>query len=311
MTVKLNTTEHDHIPEDFTLESLMASGLTEAEVKVLTEGDDSIIAPPVDTAPHVEPTSTLSAAPPVTQETATAPANTAPAVEETLPPPPQLPDTTQAQAHLDALKNEAAQIRERYDSGELAPDEFDAELERITAARAQATATIQQAQQVIQQHRQTVEQQWFAGLDAYHKTPGFDVLTSPQHINGWDQALRAVSGHPELSKLPMQKQFELAHQTYAATWNTLNPAAAIPTPAQRVSQTQPAPQQVTVNGLTGPRTDKRPDPVATLASLPASGEDAISDGTFAALDRITDPLEHERAFARLTPDMQAAYLASV
>ena len=43
MPITLNTTPADHIPEEFTVESLTAGGLTEQEIKALSEGDDPIV----------------------------------------------------------------------------------------------------------------------------------------------------------------------------------------------------------------------------------------------------------------------------
>ena len=111
--IDVQQTPADNVPEDFTLESLKASSLTEAEVNALMGGDD----PLTDSAPEPEPaTPPAEAVPPVVQ------APPPPVVEA--PKPVQIPDTAQAEAIIAKVDADLEALTAKYDEGELTRVEF-------------------------------------------------------------------------------------------------------------------------------------------------------------------------------------------
>ena len=151
--------------------------------------------------------------------------------------------------------------------------------------------------------RRDLEQNWMAGLDAY-RAKGNEFLWSPEHVENWDRALKAVNGNQLYRTLPFQKQFELAHDMYAANHKAVTGQAI---PGSKTAQAAPDAQ------APGRRTDPRPEPVQTLAGFNGDSNAAMDDGTFAAIDRrmMTDPLGAEKMLMRLPADQQDAFLSRV
>lgn len=289
--IDVQQTPADNVPEDFTLESLKASSLTEAEVNALMGGDD----PLTDSAPEPEAEAPPAAAvPPVVQ---------APPPVVEAPKPVQIPDTTQAEATIAKVDADLEALTAKYDEGELTRAEF-LEQQRVLAQKgAAAQVQIETAQQIANTHAEQRKATFATLLDQY-KAQGNDLLWSPEHINGWDAALRAVTGNQAYVNLPLDRQIQLAHDMYAANHKAVTGQAI---PGSKTAQAEPDAQ------APGRRTDPRPEPVQTLAGFNGDSNAAMDDGTFAAIDRrmMTDPLGAEKMLMRLPQDQQDAFLSRV
>lgn len=273
------------LPDAFSMDDLK-SFLDEGEIAALTDGDDSVLAAIETQQPQPEVAAPTTATPePVPQQQA-----------PTMP----LPDVQAAQQAITDADAALAALTQKYDDGDLTRAEWDAEQAALVASKAGAMAQIQMAQAVMAQQQQARAQTWYAKLDAYHAQ--HPDLASDAHIDGWDSALRSVTGSQAYSGLPMEKQIELAHRLYADHIEvTTGQAISRPTSAQ--PRAKPAQD--------GPRTDPRPEPPRTLTGLSGAepGADA-DDGTFAAIDRMmaVDPERAEAMLSRLPPERQSAYL---
>ncbi|GGE24221.1 hypothetical protein SAMN05421774_10867 [Gemmobacter megaterium] len=277
------------LPDAFSMDGLKAF-LDEGEIAALTEGEDSVLAaletqeePAKDETPQ-----TIEAKQPE-PEPEPAPAATA------VP----LPDVSAAQQALAEADTKLAELVQKYDDGDLTRAEWDAQQAELVQSKARAMAQIELAQTVLNQQQQARAQAWYAKLDAYHTQ--HPDLASEAHIDGWDAALRSVTGSAAYASLPMEKQIELAHRLYADHVEV--------TTGQSI--TRPNATKQAKPDDAGPRTDPRPEPPRTLTGLSGAepGADA-DDGTFAAIDRMmgVDPERAEAMLARLPPERQAAYL---
>lgn len=286
--IEVQASPADNVPEDFTLDSLKASSFTEAELEALTGGDD----PLTDAAPVAEAEAEVEA-----------PAAVTPPVVQA-PPPVQIPDTTQAEATIAKVDADLEALTAKYDEGELTRAEF-LEQQRVLAQQgAAAQVQIETAQRIItdaaNQRRAT-----FATLLDQYKAQGNELLWSPEHVNGWDQALQAVTGNRAYMNLPLDRQIQLAHDMYAANVKAITGQAIPGSKAAAAAAAQdPAP---------GRRTDPRPDPVQTLGGFNGDTNASMDDGTFAAIDRkmMVDPIAAEKMLQRLPADQQEEYLIRV
>jgi hypothetical protein len=289
MSVKLNLTDTDHIPEDFTLESL-SSSLTEGEIAALNDGEDPILTPEVDPAE-------AEAAALADQQQADAAARAA--QQQQAPAPQQMPDTTAAEAIIAKTTADIDALEDRFDAGELSLPEKKEAMRALIAQQAQAQAQLERASEIAQQNVQSARAQFYSALDQFKAKAPF--LWSDEHLGGWDAALKTVTGSPAYVQLSMEQKINLAHDMYAANYKAMSGGKAIPAIAGGKAQDGSAPKEK--------RTDER-DPVQTLGDFNTDSNASIEDGTFAVIDRKMgeDPIAAEKMFNRLTPDQQQAYL---
>lgn len=298
MPVHLNPTAADNIPEEFTLDSLNAS-LTEDEMAALMGGDDPIMG---NTAAADAEAAAALAAEQAAAAAATAQADAAAkaaADAAQAQPKVQIPDTTAAEQTIAKIDDDLAALATKYDAGDLTQAEWLAQQKVLIQQQAQAQVQIEQAQQVITNHVEQRRQAFYSTLETYKVENA--LLWSPEHLQGWDAALKAVTGNQAYRDLSAARQIELAHDMYAAnvkaiTGNSIaGPKTATPKPAEEEG---------------GPRKDARPDPVQTLGGFNTDANASIEDGTFAAIDKMTekDPLAAEQMLARLPADVQKEYL---
>jgi hypothetical protein len=303
MPASVQTSPRDHIPEDFSLDEMKAH-LSEAELAALSEGDDPVFTVAEDGNMAVVdqiPDDTAAAEAAAVQNAAAAQAQApaaAPAPEVKLQP---VPDTSAATAAIQALDDQLNTLAERYDMGEIDRAEMLAEQKRIAAEQARAQFAIEQANQVIVQNAQATQKTWFDTLENWRAQNGADALWNEQNVAMWDATLKQVNGNSGYLQLSHERRIELAYDLFNANLKAQTGQTLQLTPKPAAKSTQGA-----------PRTDERDAP-QTLAGYNADTTATISDGTFAAIDRMmaTDPIAAERMLARLPADQQEAYLNAV
>lgn len=282
------------IPEEFSLSELQAH-LTEAEIKALKVGDEPLLQ---DAEPEPEP------------EPATAdvtPTSTTPQVQaQQTPAIPEVPDTTEAEAQIARVGDEIEALLEQYDNAEITREQFQKKQAELIKAQAAAQSQIASAEQIATSAAEQRKAAWFASLEAFkvQNEAQAALLWSNQHLSGWDAALRAVTANQAYSNMPFERQIGLAYDLYAAEVKAMTGAALPSLGGATPPQGQAEAQQP------GRRTDPRPDPVQTLAGLNGASEALVTDGSFAAIDRMmdVDPIKAERMLQALPPDKYEAYM---
>lgn len=276
------------IPEEFDMADL-ANHLTESEVEVIKadlEAEKAALNPAPE--PKPEPVPETVAAPPV-----------------------QIPDTTQAEADLAKLEGEMKALMDRYDDGELSRDDFQKQQVDMMRQAAQAQAKIDAAAAATTSLAEQRQAAWFKELDTFNNANAdvAKILMSPQMIDDWDQALKAVNGSPAYAQLSHASRIELAYDMLSAN---VKATTGKPLPALAGKPAVPEPDPAGAEAG-GPRNDPRPDAPQTLAGLNAADDRMVSDGQFAAIDKMMerDPLAAERMIAALTPDRHQAYMEQV
>lgn len=328
MTLRVQETPHDHIPEEFTIESLKAGGMTDQEIELLGSGDDPIV--DLNPAPEGEEAKagegdpaaevTVGSAPETEQKADPDPepapeAKSAdpvpdPAPEAVADPAPiQVPDTTEHEAKVEEIDNKLVELLQKYDDGELTSEEFTTQQRTMVTEQAQAQAAINQAATIAQNSVEEQQAHFYSRLEAYKEDAA--ELWSEEHLAGWDKNLRAVTGNEGYADMTRDAQIKLAHKMYAAEYearhgtplNIGKKADPAPTPDPKGDD----PDKLEV------RKGEKPEAPQTLANFNSESTSELEDSTFAAVDRqiMKDPIAAENAFERMTPEQQDRFLNEV
>ncbi len=227
------------------------------EVEVVDEDDDPA------------PTATEAAPAPATGE----PVQEQAADEEVVVFPDADPD--ELDAKINGLKGDLKTARTKFDDGETTSDEYDAEVERITEAMADARAEKREAEKAIQRYQDT----WKTTVQAYAgQNP---ILFSDAHMAGFDREVKTVTRDPAFDGLSHRAKLDLARERYrvtaAATGNPLPdaPAAEKPKPEKKKSH--------------GPKSGLGKIP-PTLANVPAADSAGVGNGRWSQIQALmNDP----------------------
>lgn len=307
--MRINTSPTDHLPEDFTVESLRSGGLTDQEIEALAAGDDPLV-----TMEAAQPAVAEEPEPPALgQPPVAAPAAVPVATLYDLPiaeiPPPMIPDipvTTEAEAVLKNAEADLEALTERYDNGDMTRAEFMAEHKALVKKHADAEKVISTAADAIRQADAVVLKHWKDTLEAYEPlAPG---LWSPDLKPGWNDHLMKVTGDPGYSDLTRLQQIQVAHANYLVDLKSHGRAipadAAIPTASKAAAAQRPKIER---------RTDDRPEAPQTLAGANSDTTSEIEDSGFSVIDReiMRDPIRAEQMLDRLTPEQRDRYLMEV
>ncbi|MEO9970575.1 MAG: hypothetical protein ABJD57_14525 [Roseibium sp.] len=339
MTFRVKETEHDHIPEEFTVEMLEEAGFEESEIKLLSEGDDPIVtiedpdaeakaaaddpakgdvgAPPAEESDIADQTTgDDDAAAQQTAADAQKAAEDAAAAEKAAEPTevedpqmPQVPDTTEAEAKLAEADQALEALLTKYDDGELTSEEYREQQKAIIAEQTQAQADITNAQSVADQGIQQQQQHWFNRLEAYKEAA--PDLWSEEHLAGWDRQLRAVTGNQAYGDLSRDAQIKMAHRLYAAEYEARNgtPLEIAPPAAKGEAKAEDKGPEEKLEVKKG----EKPKAPQTLADFNSDTSAEVEDSRFAAIDRqiMKDPIAAENAYDSMTPEQQERFLEEV
>lgn len=227
----------------------------------------------------------------------------------------QVPDVDMAQLdeQIAAFKQQRADLLEQYDDGDLTGAELQAKLDELDE---QADAVkVQKA--IAQQQIQQVEQSWKSAvtshLDAYP-----ELKANDQVLQGFDAAVRSVTGNPAYAHMTFDQQLTAAHELLAFQAKHTGLQGVPPLKGQ---EPQPKPEakpeakpedKAKGEGKTDMRT-----PPPTLANTPASDISGGSDSPYASLERLAqssdpaDALRLEEALSRLTPEQRDEFSSMV
>ncbi len=213
----------------------------------------------------------------------------------------EVPKTDDAAAALEAANKAISDLTDKLDNADITSAEFKQLVIAETTKAAKAQAAIDAAASIAADNQRAVTEAWFDKVDAY--IAANPALGSDANLPAFDSVLKRVNKTPEYRDLDWDARIKLAHGLLAAESAALGRDLAGPAPA-KAADTKPAAKAAP----DGPRTDPRPEPITTLATLPASGANDVDDSRYAAIDSAA-PYVAEAAFARMTPEEQARYLA--
>jgi hypothetical protein len=285
----------DHIPTDFTLESLQAV-LSEEEIEMLNTGDDPLFPSQADT----EALAAAQAAELAAQEAA-AVAAAAPVVEQAQTF--EYPDTSDAEQVLKTSEEQLAAIEAKFDDGDLTESEFREQQRQIIQSQARAQVVIENAQAEINRVTTARRDAFRAELESFKSDN--EVLWSDDHLKGWDQALRSVTGNAAYAARPFSAQIALARDLYAANHRALTGEEIAGLAKAKTAKANETERK-------GPRTDERDEAITTLAGMNGDDTNLMDDGEFAAVDRMmdADPIKAEAMVNKFSAEKLQRYLES-
>lgn len=333
MTLRITETEHDHIPEEFSIEDLKKADFTEEEIKLLSEGDDPVVQaegrageeeqqakavhnpnpesdPAIGKDNDTEAQSALEAEAAKAQGASTDGDGEGEVVgfQETPDPEPvNIPDTSAYEARVAEINEELGGLLGRYNDGDLTEDEVSELQQNLIKEQVAAQTAISNAESLAQSAVDQATEHWFSRLDAY-KELAPELFDEDTHRPAWDAKLRMVTGSEEYTDLTRDGQIRMAHKLYAAEYEARNGSALdIPVPTSKAAAKveEQAPKQKEV------RTDPKPEAPQTLSGINSDSDQEVQDSTFAAIDRIglEDPERAEEMVAELSPKLYEQYLA--
>ena len=241
--------------------------LTDAEREALTGGDEDSDETEAEAQPEQQPEQDAPAEPTVTADHYKAALETG---------------NTGLADHLRSLQD-------KYDDGEISREELDA---AIAESLQQATARTQQtAIQAAEDAR------WADACRTY--VAANPQLIAPEHRDGFNAEVYAVTSDPRFSNLSFEKQLDLAAKRYALTPEgaALATTAQEPQPSHKPAR-QPAPLAS--------------KPVPTLADIPAETIDPNLSNVAALaarIDREDDPEARERILASMPEHLRDQVLS--
>lgn len=280
----------NQLPTTFTLEQL-SEVLTAEEIAAYNEGDDPLI-------PAAGPSPEELAAQAAAQQLADQQASAAAKASEA----PPIPDTTEAEAAIIRIDAELDALIDKYNDGDLTQSELKAQQTALIRQQSQAQVAIERAQVAISESVSQRQAGFFAALDAYKAAGNEFLWDSSTHLQGWDLALRAVTGNVEYASLPFDRQIKLAHDLYASNYEAKTGRAI------KRGNPKPADQEQPDNGRQA--REGRPEPIQTLSGFNGDTGATLDDGTHASIDRLlgVDPIEAEGMIARMSERQRDNFL---
>ena len=195
-----------------------------------------------------------------------------------------------AQERLQAISSEKADLRKKYDEGELTFDEYESKVETLDEERLEIRLSLKEAETAakIEQQRQINERE--AQINGFLSEHSIKRDFSDLRFAALDTAVKVVASKEENADLGvreiLQKAMDLCIEQGVIAAKTKPEAAPAAKPRKPIA----APP--------------------TLAHVPAADMTGTDEGNrFAYLDRL-DPVAREAAVSKLSPADLDAYLAS-
>ena len=242
----------------------------------------------------------------------------APAFQDDTPDPVYQPrDVSEAKALIDGAAAERAKLREAWNDGDLSDEELEAKTDDLNDRIADAKFEIREAERDDKAAQSNLANVWYGKVDRFMEAnPAFKSeeavagLDGDSYLTLFDRALRAVSSDARYASLSLNERIEAGARITQA-YVKQKTGADMPTGGAAKPEAKPEakpadPREVARKKVA--EQGKRPDPVQTLGNVTAATETEADRSRFASIDRETNALASERAFERLSPEEQEAFL---
>lgn len=207
-----------------------------------------------------------------------------------------------AEARLQEIASKKAALVEAFDDGEKTAKEYQTELDALNKQEREIERALDKAQIAEELEEQRLENERQATINGFLKE--HDIKRDPSDLKfvALDAAVRIVANSEEGQKLSARAILQKAFDTCIAQGVIQAKGAAKPQKeAKAEPKTEQKPEQKPAK--------KKIDAPKTLANVPASEvADTTDAARFASINRIKDPDARERAFLKLSPADQEAYL---
>lgn len=195
-----------------------------------------------------------------------------------------------AEERLGEIKTAKADLRKKYDDGELTFDEYESQVEALDDERMEIRLALKEAETAakIEHQRQVNERE--AQINGFLAEIGVRRDFSDLRFAALDNAVKIIANQEDNANLGVREILEKAYGLCVEQ-------GVIQKKADKAEEK--------------PRTRKPIATVPNLARVPAAEQTDTDDGNrFAYIDRIADPVAREKAFQKLSPADQEAYLST-
>lgn len=206
----------------------------------------------------------------------------------------QLPEDYDAK--VAELRAQSKELAEKFRSGELDFDAYQAEADKLAAERDALATQKTKADIAADFNAQTIEQKWNFAVQSFtdkvRESEHIDYRTDLAKQADLDAFVKALASKPENEDKPMEWFLSEAHKRVKAL-NGISPATS---EAPNESKEQAAPSR------------KPPTPPVTLSQVPGGeGKGDVGGDEFTDLDGL-EGLELEEAIAKMSPAQRERYL---
>lgn len=191
-----------------------------------------------------------------------------------------------AEARLKAIDELKADLRAKYEDGDITFDEYDAKKDELTKQEREIERAVDRAQIASAMENQRLMNEWQKECDAFlGRNP--EIKEKQRLYNLFNEEVKAVGTAKENEGLSMSQVLEKAKSNLIEDGLMRAPAK----PATNGTKAKLPPN---------------------LAKLPAAEGEDMQGGKWAAMDRLgdTDPIAYEDALAKMSEADRNAYLAA-
>lgn len=199
-----------------------------------------------------------------------------------------------AEARLAEISNGKAELLTKFDDGEIAAKEYQAELDKFAKQEREIERAIDKANLAAEMEQQRQRNEWFSSVNRFiEANPLYKPESNPRLYRALDAEVRDLANRPEAASWSGDRILQEAHKNLSEAFGLGKPAA------------QPAAQPEK-------KAVPKPQLPPTLAKVPAAEQSDTGEGKWAALDRMAtaDPLGYEEALTKMSDSERNAYLAA-
>jgi len=202
-----------------------------------------------------------------------------------------------ADAKLADIASQKADLRKKYDDGEITFDEYEAKKDTLNDQKSEIELAVREANLAQKLELQRQQNQWNADCDAFmdkHKELYAGEANAPVFAD-LNAAIKAIAVMPSSASLTGPQILDRAHRAVMAARGTpvVDEAKPDPKPAPRKEVPKPA---------------LPPD----LGKMPSATGNDPGEGKWASLDRLqeSDPNAYTAALEKMSPAERELYLAA-
>lgn len=204
------------------------------------------------------------------------------------------------EAKLKEIGDKRADLRKRYDAGDITFDEYDGQKDELAKQERTIERQIDKAQMAADLQEQQRRNEWAQQCESF-VTDHPEYNTDKDRFDHLNETIKAIAKMPRYQNLTGPQYLAKAHALVQVEFGeSAAPAAAAA--AAPAAAAKPAPKAPPVAPKLPPN----------LAHVPAASATEAGEGRYANLDRLqsTNPMAYEEALAKMSESEQSAYLAS-
>lgn len=210
-------------------------------------------------------------------------------------------------AQLAALKQQEAELHEKYTQGEIDPAEYRTQLSAVSDQRLAVVSEKTKVEVAEQMNSDIEAARYHATIEAFKASvkasTGIDYDANPALLDQWDAEIKRLAADEAHDDKSYRWFLQTAHEAVVAQQLKIAESMGL---VPKDGARRPNAEQLRT--ALAARTPTRPK-VGSLATVPSAAGEQPGQGEFAHLDSLEGE-ELEMAVARMTPEQQARWAAA-